>query len=254
MGLVFDRNIARLYESWYRSQQGRAIDRSIEQLVLTLLKPKPMERVLDVGCGTGNNLLALSKLGLDVSGLDASEYMIERARERLGNRCSLKRGMAEDLPFDDNEFDLVVLINTLEFLDNPLKALREAGRVANRKIFIGVLNSLSWNGLLKKIQGYLGDPLFSQVRFFNLWQLRHLLNVAYGHVPMSWGCITLRPSFIQDSDQIEDASIYKNRSPFGSFLGISATMRYRVKTNGLPLKAQLKKSRQSLIRARASGG
>ena len=254
MGLVFDRNIAGVYDAWYRSQQGRAIDRSIERLILALLEPKPMERVLDIGCGSGNNLLALSKLGLDVSGIDASQYMIERARERLGNRCSLKKGMAEDLPFDDNEFDIAVLINTLEFLDDPLKALREAGRVANRKIFIGVLNSLSWNGLLKKIQGYLGDPLFSHVRFFNLWQVRHLLHVAYGKVPVSWGCIRIRPPFIQEPDLFGDAFMNWKHSPFGSFLGISATMQYRVKTNGLPLKAQLKKTRQSLIRARTSGG
>ena len=247
MGLIFDKNTADSYDSWYRSLQGRAIDNALEQLILSLLDPKPRERVLDIGCGTGNHLLIFSKLGLDVSGIDASRYMIEKAKERLGHRCTLKRAMAEDLPFDDNEFDLAVFINTLEYLNDPLQALREAGRVANKKVFIGVINSLSWNGFKKRIQGYLGDPLFSHARFYNLWQLTSLLQRAYGPAPISWGCIKTRPSSVEKMMPFRKNFINWNHSPFGSCLGVSATMIYRVKTDNMPLKIRLKKASQSLI-------
>jgi SAM-dependent methyltransferase len=250
MGLVFDKKTARIYESWYHSSQGRAIDRSIEALSLALLDPKPGERILDIGCGTGNQLIIFSKLGLDVSGIDASPHMIHKARERLGQRCSLKTGTAEDLPFDDNEFDLAVFINSLEFFDDPLRALREAGRVANRKVFVGVINSLSWNGLIKRIQGYFGDSLFGRARFFSLWQLKSLLQMAYGPVPLSWGCIRVRPSFIEDMMPFGKSFWSWRHSPFGFFLGFSATMIYRHKTDNLPLKVRLKKASQSLIGAR----
>ena len=247
MGLIFDNNIAKFYESWYHSPHGRAIDRSIEQLLLTLLDPKQGERVLDIGCGTGNHLLICSRLGLDVSGVDASYHMISKARKRLGHLCTFKTGLAENLPFDDNEFDLAVLINTLEFLDNPLQALREAGRVASRKVFIGVINSLSWNGLLKRIHGYLGDPLFRHATFYNLWQLKSLTQMAYGRVPVSWGCIKIRPAFVEEISHPAKELWNWKHSPFGSFLGISATMVPRVKTDNLPLKFRFKKAGQSLI-------
>ena len=249
MGLIFDKNIARIYESWYHSPHGRAIDRSIEQLILTLLDPRPGERVLDIGCGAGNHLITFSGLGLNVSGIDASAHMIHKAKERLGHRCTLRIGMAEDLPFDDNEFDLAVMINTLEFLDNPLLALREAGRVANKKVFIGVINSLSWNGLVKRVQGYFGDQLFGHSRFYNLWQLKSFLRAAYGHTPVSWACIKKRPSYVDEIRHSgKDLWEFKH-SPFGSFLGISATMTYSIKADSLPLKIKMKKPGQSLIGA-----
>ena len=250
MGLIFDNHIARIYESWHQSSHGQAIDRSIEQLLMALLDPRAGERVLDIGCGTGNHLLILSKLGLDVSGLDASPYMIYKAKARLGHRSSLKTGRAEDLPFDDNEFDIAVLINTLEFLDDPIQALHEAGRVAKRNVFIGVINSFSWNGLLRRIQGYLGDPLFGRAKFFNLWQLKSLLHLAYGRVPISWGCIRIRPSFIEDISPFAKDFWGRRQFPFGCFLGISATMLYGVKTDNLPVKISIKKARQSLIGAK----
>ena len=249
MGLIFDKNTARIYESWYHSAQGRAIERSIEQLILALLDPRQGERVLDIGCGTGNHLLIFSRLGLDVSGIDASSHMIAKARERLGRRCNLRTQMAEDLPFDDNEFDFAVFINTLEFLDDPLQALREAGRVANRKVFIGVINSLSLNGLLRSFQGYFGNPLFGRARFYNLLQLKTFLHKAYGRVPVSWGCTKTRPSFIEEFTPFGRRLRTRMHYPFGSFLGISATMSYRFKTDNLPLKIKLKKASQSLIGA-----
>lgn len=249
MGLIFDRDIARSYDSWYRTDQGRAIDMSLEQLILALLEPRSGERVLDIGCGNGNHLLIFARMGLNLCGIDASSHMIERAGKRLGHICVFKKGIAEDLPFEDNEFDLAVLINTLEFLDEPLQALREAGRVANRKVFVGVINSLSWSGLTKRIKGYLGDPLFRNATFYNLWQLKSLLQAAYGNVPLSWACIRTTPSFVKEKGLFNEKSGRPKYSPFGCFLGISATMVPRFRTDNIPLKVRLKKASQSLIGA-----
>lgn len=250
MGLIFDKKTARVYETWRRSTQGRTIERSIEKLIQTLLEPKPGERILDIGCGSGNHLLVLSKLGLDISGIDASPHMIHEAEKRLGQCCSLRTGTAESLPFEDNEFDLAVFINSLEFLDDPLAALREAGRVANRRIFVGVINSLSWNGLLKKAQGYLGDPLFNRARFYNFWQMRSLLQMAYGPVPISWECVKIPSSLTEDARYPGNDFRLGDQSPFGFFLGFSVKLIYRIKTDNLPLKIKLKKAGNSLVGAK----
>jgi len=252
MGIIFDKNIAGFYESWRRSYQGQTIERSIEKQILTFLDPRPGERVLDIGCGTGNHMIIFNKLGLNVSGIDASPYMLDKAGERLGKRCTLKKGMAEALPFDDNEFDLTVLINTLEFLDDPLEALREAGRVTNRKIFIGVLNGFSWNGLLKRIKGYFGDPFFNHVKFYNLWHIKSLFRDAYGDTPVSWGCINIYPSFIEGRGPVSKIFTECRYSPFCYFLCISVTMTYQIRTKNLPLKISVKTASQSLAGARTA--
>lgn len=249
MGLIFDKNIAELYESWYSSPQGRAVDRAIEQLIITLLDPKPGDRILDIGCGTGNHLLTFSKMGLDVSGIDASPHMIEKAKERLGHHCTLISETAENLSFEDNEFDLATFINTLEFLNSPIQALREAGRVTNKKVFVGIINSLSWNGLRNRFRGYLGDPLFSRAKLYSLWQIMSLLRSAYGHTAVSWGYINLCSPFFKEMRILGKDLRHWTHYPFGSFLGISATMDYRMKTENLPLKIRLKKTNRSLIGA-----
>jgi ubiquinone/menaquinone biosynthesis C-methylase UbiE len=187
MGRIFDNQSAAVYEDWYHSSQGRSVDRALERLIADLADPVPGEHVLDIGCGTGNHMIILGKNGLHPSGVDGAPCAIKKARERLGHRCELKIGLAEDLPFDDNEFHTAFLINTLEFVDDPLKVLREAGRVAKNRVFVGVFNGLSWNGLIKKGQGVFGNPLFGRARLYNLWQLRSLLTQAFGNAPMVWG-------------------------------------------------------------------
>ncbi|MBW1818356.1 MAG: methyltransferase domain-containing protein [Deltaproteobacteria bacterium] len=242
MGLIFDKKTAAIYEDWYQSAQGRAIDRAMERLIANLAEPIPGERVLDIGCGTGNHLIIMSKLGLDVAGIDYSPYMIKAARERLGHRCELKTAPAEDLPYEDNEFHTSFLINTLEFLDNPLAALREAGRVSKNRVFVGVFNSLSWNGLVKRGQGYLGNALYDGLKFYNLWQLRFLLKQAFGDAVVTWGSIGSLPEFQWQKRLFSKAPGSLKRSPFGIVLGMSVTMRYRFTTQGLPLKVGLKKA------------
>jgi len=250
MGIIFDKKDEQLYRSWYRSSEGRAIEGSIEQLIRTLLRPRPGERVLDIGCGAGNHLIVFNRMGLDVSGIDASPHMIHKAEERLGYRCSLRTGIAESLPFEDNEFDLAVFINSLEFMDNPLQALREAGRVTKKKVFIGVINSFSWSGLLRRVQGYLGDPLFSRVRFYNLWQVKSLLQMAYGPVSVSWGCINTSSLWGERVSSPGKGFRDGKYALFSFFLGISVTLEYRMKTDNLRQKIKLKKAGQPLMGAK----
>ena len=246
MGLIFDINAGRRYESWCLSPRGRAMQRSAERLILTLLNPQPGERALDVGCGAGHHLEFINRLGLDVTGVDASPYMINMARERLGNRCSIHRGMAEDLPYDDNEFDLVVLINTLEFLDDPLQALREAGRVASGRVFIGVMNSLAWHCLCTRSQNLFRQSFFDHVRFYNVWEVKSYIQLAYGPVPVEWRCTQAWPSFMGRIGICKMDLLNLRHWPFGSFLGVSARILYSVKTDNIPLKIRVKKAGQSI--------
>jgi SAM-dependent methyltransferase len=91
------------------------------------------QRVLDVGCGKAFLLFDISEAvpGVEVRGLDISEYALEHAKPEV--RDSLDLGTAADLPYDDDSFDLVISINTLHNLhaydlDSSLREIERVGR------------------------------------------------------------------------------------------------------------------------------
>lgn len=93
------------------------------------------DRVLDVGCGTGDDVIRMAGIvgpfGRAV-GLDLSESMIEQARQRSeGSDLPVEfvPGSAYDLPFPDASFDACRCERVLQHLDEPLKAIQEMVRV-----------------------------------------------------------------------------------------------------------------------------
>ena len=88
--------------------------------------------ILDVGCGTGVISLLLAELEHSVTGIDLSEGMLEKAKEkaRIFNLpVEFKNGDAENLPFEDEAFDVVTNRHLLWALPNPEKAISEWKRV-----------------------------------------------------------------------------------------------------------------------------
>jgi protein-L-isoaspartate(D-aspartate) O-methyltransferase len=96
---------------------------------------KPGDRVLDVGCGKGFQLYELAQVlpGLDVFGIDISEYAIQNSHPGIKQR--IIQGCASSLPFKEKEFDLVFSLNTLHNLHNEklCLALKEMTRVSRHQ-------------------------------------------------------------------------------------------------------------------------
>lgn len=99
---------------------------------------KPGMRILDIGCGKGFLLHELTRAvpGIEIAGLDISEYGIENAKAEV--KPYLKLGNAIDLPYDDQSFDFVVSLGMLHNLFNFEidKALREIERVARGQKYL----------------------------------------------------------------------------------------------------------------------
>jgi SAM-dependent methyltransferase len=87
------------------------------------------DRLLDIGCGTGVFLRLATRVGAQVSGLDASESLLGVARMRVPE-ADLRMGEMEALPWEDNSFDVVTGFNSFFYAADMVAALREAGRVA----------------------------------------------------------------------------------------------------------------------------
>ncbi|WP_320173215.1 class I SAM-dependent methyltransferase [Maridesulfovibrio sp.] len=91
-------------------------------------------RILDVGCGKAFLLFELHRLGMEVHGFDISRHGLEGAKEEIRKNLFIQRA-EEPFPYDYNEFDLVISINSLHNLPvfNLKKALGEMVRVGRNK-------------------------------------------------------------------------------------------------------------------------
>jgi SAM-dependent methyltransferase len=93
---------------------------------------KAGDRILDLGCGTGELSRRLAAGGLQVTGCDISPNMLARATARDGAGGHAWVRLAPDwrsLPFKPAAFDLVVAASVLEYVNDPGTVLRECGRV-----------------------------------------------------------------------------------------------------------------------------
>lgn len=115
--LPFEKHIER-YEAWYErySHAYRAELAAVRELLPD--KGKGVE----IGVGTGR---FASPRGIDI-GVEPSPAMGKVAAER---GVQVVEGVAERLPFHDESFDFLLMVNVICFLDNPIAAFREAWRV-----------------------------------------------------------------------------------------------------------------------------
>jgi len=109
---------------WWYTGRRKILTSFVEDICRRVTDRRP--RILDVGCGTGANLLMLSQFG-DAEGVDISEDALAFCRERGLEKVKL--GAGEALPYDDGTFDLVTALDVVEHLDDDLAGLREMRRV-----------------------------------------------------------------------------------------------------------------------------
>ncbi len=107
----------------------------VERVVNLCLEESRLKNVLDIGTGSGLFAEAFASLGLDVAGLDANPEMLIAASKHVP-AGSFREGIAEVLPYPDNTFDLVFFGLVLHETDEPLKAIKEARRVALKRVCI----------------------------------------------------------------------------------------------------------------------
>lgn len=90
-------------------------------------------KVLDVGTGNGNRVRELREKGFNALGTEINEVWIDGDVTVYGD--------AENLPFEDNSFDVVMCIDTLEHLEHPRKAVSELLRVSRDRVIIQITST-----------------------------------------------------------------------------------------------------------------
>jgi ubiquinone/menaquinone biosynthesis C-methylase UbiE len=235
MGYVFDFNDAKAYETW--SQQPGNLEEVHREhaLMLDMLQPHKSETVLDIGCGMAGSILPFIERGLQVTGIDPSPYMLDLAFKYLGRKVDLYRGYAEELPFDDNSFNYACLVTSLEFVDDPRKALEEACRVAKDQVFLGVLNRYAIKGIRRRLEGLFNASIYNHARFYGIWELKRMIRRIVGEVPLSWRTVNQFPAVCSQFTQSLESSRFVQRCPFGAFVGMAVTLVPRFQTRPLAM-------------------
>lgn len=114
---------SKTYEKDVKTSMNYTAYRRVPLLVMKhLLTGSP--RILDVGCGTGLSSILFFKNGFQVTGIDGSREMIERAR-KLPYRKLVRQNLEKSLRVRDRSFDAAVMVGVMEYLDHPAGILAE---------------------------------------------------------------------------------------------------------------------------------
>lgn len=239
MGYIFDFKDAGSYDAWFDTAKNRYRLELEIKLMLDLLSPVKGQRILDIGCGTGISLEPLLNKGLLLTGIDPSPYVLDLASKRLGSQVDLHRGAAENLPFDDNEFDAAFIFTSLEFADRPAKAIEEACRVAKDTVVLCVLNRYAPLNMARRFKGFFVPSLFAHAHFFSIWELKQILFAILGHVPVKWKTTLQFPFACGKIAQYIENTFIVQKSFIGTLIGMKIKPVPKFRTR--PLMLEVKK-------------
>jgi len=238
--MFFDQKKAQLSEQRLETSLGRYIVSRQKELILDLVSPHAGERVLDVGCGIGNHLQFFREKWCSVTGIDPCAETLNIARSKLGEGAEFILGQAENLPFSDDDFDIVTLINVLEIADNPQKVIAEAIRVCRDRVFIGFLNNFSFAGTKQRLKELFGFPLTQKIRFFSLNEIKIMVGSLIGDVAVKWGSVIYFPGiFYGFSEELEELFPLE-KNPLGAFAGLTFPVKYTYRTVQSPIMESFK--------------
>ncbi len=162
----------------YASSQKEFFSKKPDQARIFIKKQLPSLRgkvILDVGCGHGADIPTYEKMGAsEVFGIDSSKAMIDEAKKIVKDKKNLFVGNMEDMPFKDNQFDIIVGRYSIHYLENLDKAYREFSRVLKKN---GVLILVAHHPVLGFMQ--LGGKTYESKHIIKMSLYNHTVEIQF---------------------------------------------------------------------------
>jgi len=222
--MIFGEEIALRYDEWYRTKWGRYADELERRLIEKSLLLEKGDTLLDVGCGTGNYLIALSPDVARAVGVDSSLPMLRVAlsKMRRAENISLINGDACDLPLKDGSVDVTLMVTSLEFFPCKERAIEEALRVTRRQIVIGSLNPLSLWWIWTRVKGIFRRTVYDGAELISPFRIRGMLKRADGRLDISMSFALYLP-WPGGLSRLIERFLGGTGLPFGGFAVVSAS-------------------------------
>ena len=233
--MVYDQKKADLPAEQLKTPHCQYIFSRQKELILELVVPCAGERMLCIGSGAGNYLQIFRDKWCSVTGFASSAEMLKTARKQTVAGIDLHLGNAEDLPFSDDEFDIVAIINALEIAPNPQKVIAEAIRVCRGRVFIGFLNKYSFAGTQQRLKGIFGFPLAEKTRFFSVEEIKEMAGSLIGTQTIKWGSVIYFPTIVYDFSTELEELVPHMKNPLGAFVGLTFPVKYTYRTAQNPI-------------------
>jgi len=151
---------------WYpESPKEPLYEHYVEQLRWTLAQfDWQGKRVADIGTGKGRFAISFALRGAEVYALDISEDMLawaERDAAQAGVQVRFLQGDAENLPYPDDHFDIVVCMETIMHVPHPQKLVQELARIVKPEgyVLLSMTNKYRLNAL-----GRLPQTIYQRLR------------------------------------------------------------------------------------------
>ena len=222
-------------DHWLEKDPGQYLFSRQEKLLIDLIAPFDGESLLDVGCKTGNFLRVFKRHGCALTGIDSSAEALASAARKLGPRCELIQGDLSDLPFSDNEFDVVTIIYGAPTFADPQKLISEAVRVSRNRVFVGFYNKHSFVGTNQSIRKLFGVPSTSPMRFFNIREMKSIIHKTMANAYLTWGSVIYFPGPVYRLFSELEELFPMRKNPLGAFVGMVFPVKYSYRTVQNPL-------------------
>ncbi|MEN6373540.1 MAG: methyltransferase domain-containing protein [Smithella sp.] len=206
-----------------------------KKLILELLSPCAGEKMLCIGDDLGDYLQIFQDKWCQLTGFVSSEEILRAARRQTGEGIELYCGEFEDLPFSDDEFDVVFIIKALETARSPQKVIAEATRVCCGRVFIGFFNKYSFAGIHQNLKRMFGFPFAENTRSFSIDEIKDMAGGLIDIPAIKWGSVIYFPTIIYNMARDFEELVPYMKNPLGSFVGLTFPVKYIYRTVQSPL-------------------
>lgn len=181
----------------------RKADPHISEKIFQLLNPGPAGTYLDIGCGTGNYLHALTNMGLSFYGIDPSETMLQAARLK-NPQTTFINGKAENIALPDNFFSGAIAVLTIHHWESLRQGLKEIHRVLKPGVKIVFFSFTPEQMKGYWLYHYFPAMIESAMKIIPTLKEMESLLIASGFT-----AIDSEPYFVQDG--LQDHFMYSNK-------------------------------------------
>jgi ubiquinone/menaquinone biosynthesis C-methylase UbiE len=192
----FNKNASE-YEDYYTTDFGKKVDKIEKKCIKKYLEKIQKGKSLEIGCGTGHWTEFFVSQGFRITGIDIAQDMLNIAKSKNLEKTNFIVADVLDLPFENESFDNVFAITSLEFTENQQKAFDEIYRIMKKNGYFLIGGLLDSSELAKNKNN---SEIFCSADFFSVSSLKKYLN-KFGK-PQIETCLKIKNNKIIENNTV----------------------------------------------------